>query len=72
MVAIIFPYIILHVPAYLGKGGSPTFLDFDDFDDRTVLYKFEIRIRIKQWEDPFLYRQIVDSVIVICLRLAQT
>jgi hypothetical protein len=27
MVARIFSYIILHVPTYLGKGGSPTFSD---------------------------------------------
>ena len=48
MVSRIFSYIILHVPTYLGKGGSPTFSDLDVFADRTVLYKFEMRICIKQ------------------------
>ena len=52
-VARIFLYIFLHVPTYLGKGGSPTFSDLDVFADQTVLYKFEMRICIKQWEDPF-------------------
>jgi hypothetical protein len=37
MVARIFSYIILHVPTYLGKGGSPTFSDLDVFADRTVI-----------------------------------
>ena len=71
MVARIFSYIILHVPTYLGKGGSPTFSDLDVFADRTV-----IRIRdtnsYKTARGSFSYRQIVYSVIVICSRLAQT
>jgi len=46
MVARIFWCLILHVPTYLGKGGSPFFWT-DDFADQTVLYQFEIRICMK-------------------------
>jgi hypothetical protein len=34
------------VPTYLGNGGSPIFLNFDVFADRTLLYQFNIRISI--------------------------
>ena len=50
MMATIFSYIIVHVPTYLGKGGSPFFSD-NVFADGTFLYQFEIRIRIKKRED---------------------
>jgi hypothetical protein len=54
MVARIFSYIIVHVPAYLGKGGSPIFSDLNVFADGNFLYQFEIRIRIKKREDLFV------------------
>ena len=54
MVARIFWYKIVRVPTYLGKRGSPIFLDLDVFADGTFLYQFEIRIRIKKREDHFV------------------
>ena len=37
MAAAIFSYIIVHVPGYLGKGGSPIFSDSDVFADGTFV-----------------------------------
>ena len=54
MVARIFWYKIVRVPTYLGKRGSPIFLDLNVFADGTFLYQFEIRIRIKKREDHFV------------------